>query len=90
MSANAAYYKEDKTMDFSAIGKRVLLFFALLVFASCSRGGGKPEAERARSAPKTAVTGTVRAEAPKKTSSNNTASKKKEMDFNGITQFHEP
>jgi hypothetical protein len=81
-------------MHFSVIGRWFLILLALLVFVSCSRGG-KIEADKtpksAKSAAKTAVTGTVGADSvPKRVTSNKTTSKKTDSDFNGVTQFHEP
>ncbi len=79
------------------INRWIFIFLALIVFVSCSRVGEKNGAGKAKStdsATKTAVTGTDRKDsAPKKTASKNKTtldSKKKEVDFNGITQFHEP
>ncbi len=86
-------------MNSSVISRWFFIFLALVVFASCNRAGGKAEADKAKAvkpAPKAAVTHTVKVEsAPKKTTSNNepsnkTASKKTEVNYNGVTQFHEP
>jgi hypothetical protein len=84
-------------MHSSVISRWFLIFLVLLVFVSCNRGG-KIEADKAKSAKsatKTAVTGTVRADSvPKATTSNKTTSKKTDskktdVDFNGVTVFHE-
>jgi hypothetical protein len=87
MSINTIW-REGKIMHSSVIGRWFLIFLALLMFVSCSRGG-KIEADKAKStksATKTAVTGTNSADsAPKRTTS-----KKTDFDFNGVTQFHEP
>ena len=81
-------------MHSSAISRWFFIFLALLMFASCSREGGKIEADKAKSAKpatKTAVTGTVRGgSTPKRTTSNKTTSKKTDVDYNGVTQFHAP
>ncbi len=79
-------------MHSSVINRWFFIFLAVSVFASCSREGGKIEADKAKavkSATKTAVTGTVRVDSTaKRTSSNKTTSKQTDSDFNGVTQFH--
>ncbi len=77
------------------ISRLVFIFLALIVFVSCSLVGEKSEVGKAKSAEsvtKTAVTGTAKNDsAPKRTASKNkttSETKKKEIDFNGITQFH--
>ena len=78
-------------MHSSMISRWFFIFLALLVLASCSRAGGKIEAGKAKPAKKTAVTATVRGgSAPKRTTSNTTTSKKTDVDYNGVTQFHAP
>jgi hypothetical protein len=78
-------------MHFSVISRWFFIFLALLVFASCNRAGGKIEAGKAKSTKKTAVTSTVRGgSTPKRTTSNTTTSKKTDVDYNGVTQFHAP
>jgi hypothetical protein len=78
-------------MHSSVISRWFFIFLALLVFASCTRAGGKIEAGKGKSAKKTAVSGTVKGgSTPKRTTSNTTTSKKTDVDYNGVTQFHAP
>ncbi len=87
-------------MHSAMISRLAVLFMALLLLVSCSLGGGKKEAGKvkpagtaAKSAPKQANAGSAAQKpAPQKATSLKGASSpqdKKDVDYNGITQFSE-